>query len=94
MEVQQFYYDNKIVKKFLYATMFWGIVGMSVGFIACLYVSFSKFNRWYILVEFWPFKAITHQRGYFCLCGKCHFCRRLLFYPAFVKGENVQRCLK
>jgi len=25
MEVQQFYYDNKIVKKFLYATMFWGI---------------------------------------------------------------------
>ena len=33
MEVQQFYYDNKIVKKFLYATMLWGIVGMSVGLL-------------------------------------------------------------
>ncbi|WP_109434309.1 cytochrome-c oxidase, cbb3-type subunit I [Aquimarina sp. AU119] len=33
MEMEQFYYDNKIVKKFLYATMFWGIVGMSVGLL-------------------------------------------------------------
>ncbi|AOW20658.1 cytochrome-c oxidase, cbb3-type subunit I [Urechidicola croceus] len=33
MEVQQFYYDNKIVKKFLYATIFWGIIGMSVGLL-------------------------------------------------------------
>lgn len=31
MEVQQFYYDNKIVKKFLYATIFFGVVGMLVG---------------------------------------------------------------
>ncbi len=39
MEVQQFYYDNKIVKKFLYATMFWGIVGMSVGLLlACMFM--------------------------------------------------------
>ena len=28
MEVQQFYYDNKIVKKFLYATILFGVVGM------------------------------------------------------------------
>ncbi|MGY8915231.1 MAG: cbb3-type cytochrome c oxidase subunit I, partial [Flavobacteriales bacterium] len=33
MEVQQFYYDNKIVKNFIYATLFWGIVGMSVGLL-------------------------------------------------------------
>ncbi|PKV48299.1 cytochrome c oxidase cbb3-type subunit I/II [Aquimarina sp. MAR_2010_214] len=33
MEMEQFYYDNKIVKKFLYATIFWGIVGMSVGLL-------------------------------------------------------------
>ncbi|THD69193.1 cytochrome-c oxidase, cbb3-type subunit I [Robertkochia marina] len=33
MEVQQFYYDNKIVKKFLYATMLWGAVGMLVGLL-------------------------------------------------------------
>ncbi len=33
MEMEQFYYDNNIVKKFLYATMLWGIVGMSVGLL-------------------------------------------------------------
>ncbi len=33
MEMEKFYYDNKIVKKFLYATMLWGVVGMSVGLL-------------------------------------------------------------
>ncbi len=33
MEMQQFYYDNKIVKKFMYATLLWGIVGFSVGLL-------------------------------------------------------------
>ena len=31
MEMQQFYYDNKIVKKFIYATILFGVVGMVVG---------------------------------------------------------------
>ena len=39
MEVQQFYYDNKIVKKFLYATLFFGVIGMLVGLlVAVLYL--------------------------------------------------------
>lgn len=33
MEVQQFKYDNKIVKNFLYATILWGVVGMLVGLL-------------------------------------------------------------
>ncbi|HSC40401.1 MAG TPA: cytochrome-c oxidase, cbb3-type subunit I, partial [Chitinophagaceae bacterium] len=31
MQVEKFYYDNKIVKWFAYATMLWGIVGMLAG---------------------------------------------------------------
>ncbi|WP_325202565.1 cytochrome-c oxidase, cbb3-type subunit I [Flavobacterium sp.] len=39
MEMQQFYYDNKIVKKFLYATIVFGVVGMLVGLlVAVLYL--------------------------------------------------------
>lgn len=39
MEIQQFYYDNKIVKKFLYATIVFGVVGMLVGLlIASMYM--------------------------------------------------------
>ena len=33
MEIQQFRYDNKIVQKFLYATMLWGVVGMLIGLL-------------------------------------------------------------
>ena len=31
MELEHYYYDNKTVKNFLYATIVWGIVGMLVG---------------------------------------------------------------
>lgn len=36
MEKEQFYYDNKIVKMFLWATILWGVVGMLVGLIIAL----------------------------------------------------------
>ena len=42
MEVQQFYYDNKVVKKFLYATMFWGVIGMVVGLLLALMFLFPN----------------------------------------------------
>ncbi|WP_456377707.1 cytochrome-c oxidase, cbb3-type subunit I [Lutibacter sp.] len=39
MEKEQFYYDNKIVKMFLWATILWGIVGMTVGLmVAFLFI--------------------------------------------------------
>ncbi len=36
MENPTFYYDNKIVKSFAYATLFWGVIGMLVGLYAAL----------------------------------------------------------
>lgn len=42
MEVQKFYYDNKIVRNFLYATMLWGVVGMLVGLIIALLLIFPN----------------------------------------------------
>jgi len=44
MEVEKFYYDNKIVKYFLIATAFWGIVGMLVGLTAALELVFPEMN--------------------------------------------------
>ena len=39
MEKQQFYYDNKIVRNFLYASILFGVIGMLVGLIvAFLYL--------------------------------------------------------
>ncbi|MBB1148939.1 MULTISPECIES: cytochrome-c oxidase, cbb3-type subunit I [unclassified Myroides] len=42
MEVQQFYYDNKIVKKFLYASIFFGAVGMLVGLLLAVLFIFPN----------------------------------------------------
>ncbi|RYY50447.1 MAG: cytochrome-c oxidase, cbb3-type subunit I [Chitinophagaceae bacterium] len=44
MQVEKFYYDNKTVKNFAYATMFWGAVGMLVGLYAALQLVFPQMN--------------------------------------------------
>lgn len=44
MELEQFKYDNKIVKWFTYATLFWGIVGMLAGLLAALQLVFPVLN--------------------------------------------------
>lgn len=45
MEVEKFYYDNKIVKNFIVATIFWGIVGMSVGLLLALLFLFPNLTE-------------------------------------------------
>ena len=46
MQVEKFYYDNKIVKMFAYATMLWGIVGMLAGLLIAvqIYLPAANFN--------------------------------------------------
>jgi cytochrome c oxidase cbb3-type subunit I/II len=44
MEQQTFYYDNKIVKYFTYATILWGVVGMLVGILAALQLVYPSWN--------------------------------------------------
>src|SRR5690606_9941671 len=45
MEVQQFSYDNKIVKKFLYACIIFGVVGMLVGLLLALMYLFPNLTE-------------------------------------------------
>lgn len=40
----QFYYDNKIVKWFAYATLFWGVVGMLAGILAAFQLVYPSLN--------------------------------------------------
>ena len=42
MEVQQFRYDNKIVRNFIYASLLFGVVGMLVGLIVALFYLFPN----------------------------------------------------
>jgi cytochrome c oxidase, cbb3-type, subunit I/cytochrome c oxidase, cbb3-type, subunit II len=42
--VDHFFYDNKIVKWFTYATLFWGVVGMLAGLLAAFQLVFPQLN--------------------------------------------------
>lgn len=42
--MDHFYYDNKIVKWFTYATIFWGAVGMLAGLLAAFQLVFPALN--------------------------------------------------
>ena len=44
MENQRFYYDNKIVRLFILATLVWGIVGVIVGLLIALQLAMPVFN--------------------------------------------------
>ncbi len=44
MQVEKFYYDNKIVRNFAFATVIWGAVGMLVGLWVALQLVFPGLN--------------------------------------------------
>ncbi len=44
MQVEKFYYDNRIVKMFGYATVLWGVVGMLAGLLAAVQIYFPAAN--------------------------------------------------
>ncbi len=44
MEQEKFYYDNRIVKYFAYATLFWAVIGMVVGLLAALQLVFPSLS--------------------------------------------------
>jgi len=44
MQVEKFYYDNRIVRNFAYATILWGVVGMLVGLWVALQLVFPSLN--------------------------------------------------
>jgi len=43
-QLETFYYDNKIVRNFAYATITWGLVGFLVGLIAALELVLPQLN--------------------------------------------------
>lgn len=44
MELETFSYDNKIVKQFAFATIFWGLAGMTVGLWVALELIYPQLN--------------------------------------------------
>ena len=73
MEVQQFYYDNKIVKKFIIATMFWGIIGMSVGLLLAFLFVFPGLTEGISWLSFGRLRPLHTNAVIFAFVGNAIF---------------------
>ena len=73
MEIEQFYYDNKIVKKFLYATMLWGIVGMSVGLLLAFMFIFPGITEGIPWLSFGRLRPLHTNAVIFAFVGNAIF---------------------
>ena len=73
MEVQKFYYDNKIVSKFIIATMFWGVVGMSVGLLLAFMFLFPNLTDGISWLSFGRLRPLHTNAVIFAFVGNAIF---------------------
>jgi len=73
MQVEKFYYDNKIVKYFAYAMMFWGIVGMLAGLYASIQLFFPAASLDLPATTFGRVRPVHTNAIIFAFVGNCIF---------------------
>ena len=73
MEMQQFYYDNKIVKKFLYATIVFGVVGMLVGLLLAFMFLFPNLTEGISWLSFGRLRPLHTNAVIFAFVGNAMF---------------------
>lgn len=73
MQTEQFYYDNKIVKKFVYATIFWGIIGMSVGLLLAFMFLFPNVTDGISWLSFGRLRPLHTNAVIFAFVGNAIF---------------------
>ncbi len=73
MEMQQFYYDNKIVKKFVYASILFGVVGMLVGLILAIFFLFPNLTDGISFLSFGRLRPLHTNAVIFAFVGNAMF---------------------
>ena len=73
MEVEKFYYDNKIVKNFLIATIVWGIVGMSIGLLIAFMFMFPNMTDGISWLSFGRLRPLHTNAVIFAFVGNAIF---------------------
>ena len=73
MAMQQFYYDNKIVKNFLYATILWGVVGMLVGLLLAFMFIFPNLTDGVSWLSFGRLRPLHTNAVIFAFVGNAIF---------------------
>lgn len=73
MEMQQFHYDNKIVRNFLYASIIFGVVGMLVGLILALMFLFPNVTSGISFLSFGRLRPLHTNAVIFAFVGNAMF---------------------
>ncbi|HRZ21899.1 MAG TPA: cytochrome-c oxidase, cbb3-type subunit I, partial [Bacteroidales bacterium] len=73
MDQEKFYYDNRIVKYFLYATLFWGVIGMLVGILAALQLVWPELSFNTAMTTFSRIRPLHTNAVIFAFVGNAIF---------------------
>ncbi|MFP5439512.1 MAG: cytochrome-c oxidase, cbb3-type subunit I [Bacteroidia bacterium] len=73
MEMQQFYYDNKTVKKFLYATIVFGVVGMLAGLLIAFFYLFPNLTDGISWLSYGRLRPLHTNAVIFAFVGNAMF---------------------
>ena len=71
--LEEFSYDDAIVRKFLFATILWGIVGMLVGLLIALQLANPKFNFGIPWLSFGRLRPLHTNAVIFAFAGNAFF---------------------
>lgn len=74
IQMETFYYDNKIVKYFAYACLFWGLVGMLAGLWAALSIAYPEVNLGWGPTSFGRMRPVHTNAVIFAFVGNAIFC--------------------
>lgn len=74
IQLETFYYDNKTVRNFAYATIFWGLVGMLAGLWAALSIAFPEVNLKWAPTTFGRMRPVHTNAVIFAFVGNAIFC--------------------
>ncbi|MEO8116723.1 MAG: cytochrome-c oxidase, cbb3-type subunit I [Bacteroidota bacterium] len=74
LQVETFYYDNKSVRNFAYATLFWGLVGMLAGLWAALCLAWPEVNLGLPATSFGRMRPVHTNAVIFAFVGNAIFC--------------------
>lgn len=87
IQKEQFYYDNKIVKQFGIATLFWGIVGMLVGVVIALQLAYPSLNFGIPYTSFGRLRPIHTNAVIFAFVGNAVFAGSYYIFQRVLKAR-------
>ena len=85
MQLEKFYYDNKIVKQFGFATLFWGIIGMLVGVVIAFELAFPSLNLGIPYTTFGRLRPLHTNAVIFAFVGNSIFAGSYYIFQRVLK---------